>query len=151
MKKFAICAVVLLTVTIAIFVSTSEPRYHGRTLTSWLQQCYDTPLNETQRLQEAQDAVRAIGAKRALPKLLKLVAAKDDPASTRIIKKSEEWKIQFLHWHSATDFQQLGIAGFEALETNAAPAVGELTSLLADKQHAFTAVRCLVAIGTPAE
>ena len=151
MKKFALCAVALLTASIAIFVGTSEPRYHGRTLTSWLQQCYDTPLNETQRLQEAQTAVRAIGAKRALPKLLKLVAAKDDPASTRIIKKSEEWKIQFLHWHSATDFQQLGIAGFEALETNAAPAVGELTKFLDDNEQAFAAVRCLVAIGTPAE
>jgi HEAT repeat protein len=65
--------------------------------------------------------------------------------------KSDEFRLRFLKWRSAEDFQQLGIAGFEALGTNAAPAIGELTSLLADKQHAFTAVRCLVAIGTPAE
>lgn len=106
---------------------------------------------ETQRLAEAQEAVRAIGTKRALPTLLKLVAAKDDPISAWIIEKSEKWRIRFLRWHSADDFQQLGIAGFEALGTNAAPAVGELTKLLDDKEHAFTAVRCLVGIGTPAE
>ncbi|MEI9865276.1 MAG: hypothetical protein WDN00_12140 [Limisphaerales bacterium] len=70
MKTFAMGAVALLTVTIVIVLSFHEPRYQGRTLTSWLQQCYDTPLMETQRLMEAQDAVRAIGAERALPKLL---------------------------------------------------------------------------------
>jgi hypothetical protein len=37
-----------------------EPHYQGRSLTSWLQQCNDTPLDETQRLSEAQTAVRAI-------------------------------------------------------------------------------------------
>ena len=151
MKTFAMCAVALLTVTIVIDFSRSEPRYHGRTLTSWLQQCYDMPLMETQRLAEAQDAVRAIGAEKALPRLLKLVAAKEDPASRWIIEKSEEWRVEFLHWRSAEDFQQLGIAGFEALGTNAAPAVGELTKLLQDTGNAFTAVRCLVFIGTPAE
>ena len=145
------CAVALLTVTIVIVFSRSEPRYHGRTLSGWLQQCYDTPLMETQRLAEAQNAVRAIGAKKALPRLLKLVVAKEDPASKWILEKSEEWRIEFLHWHSAEDFQQLGIAGFEALGTNATPAVGELTKLLQDTGNAFTAVRCLVFIGTPAE
>ena len=86
-----------------------------------------------------------------MPRLLNLVEAKDDPASTWIIKQSEEWGIQFLRWHSAQDFQQLGIAGFDALGTNAAPAIGELTKLLDDNGHAFTAVRCLIGIGTPAE
>src|SRR5665213_228889 len=132
-------------------ICVSEPRHHGRTLTSWLQQCSDTPLMETQRLAEAQNAIRAIGAKKALPKLLKLVGAKDDPVSTWIIKKNEEWRIEFLHWHSAEDFQQLGIAGFEVLGTNAAPAVGELAKLLDEKDNTFTAERCLVFIGKPAE
>ncbi len=151
MKTFAICAAALLAVTIVIIFSISEPRYHGRTLTSWLQQCSETPLMETQRLAEAQDAIRAIGARKALPKLLKLVAAKNDAASTWIIKQTEEWKIQYLHWHSAEEFQLFGIAGFDALGTNGAPAIGELTKLLNDKEHAFTAVRCLISIGIPAE
>jgi HEAT repeat protein len=150
-----------------LIVCTRAPRYHGRTLTSWLRQYEAAPLNETQRRQEAQDAVNAIGAKKALPRLLNLVEAKDDPVSLWLIARTGEFRIRFLRWrssenysfedyersqwHSAEDFQQLGIAGFEMLGTNAAPAVGELTKLLADKQHAFAAVRCLIAIGPPAE
>src|ERR1017187_8479587 len=167
MKKFVTGAVVLLTVTIAIFVGTSEPRYHGRTLIYWLQQCDGTPLNETQNLQAAQSAVRAIGAKNALPKLLGLVAVTDDPVSLWLIGKTDKFRIRFfrwsssenysyadwkrIHWHSAEDFQQLGIAGFEVLGTNAGPAVGELEKLLHKKDHTFTAQRCLVFVGKPAE
>jgi len=51
----------------------------------------------------------------------------------------------------AVSSQQLGIAGFEALETNCASAVPELMGLLEDTNHAFTALRCLVFIGKPAE
>ena len=128
-----------------------EPRFQGRTLTSWLQQCNDTPLDETQRLSEAQTAVRAMPIKNVLPRLLNLVEDKDDPVSVWMIDKSDKFRVQFLKWHSAEDFQQLGIAGFEVLGTNAAPAVAELTKLLNDKEHAFVAVRCLIAVGPPAE
>src|ERR1039457_6835091 len=93
MKKYAISAVALLTVTIAIFVSTSEPRYHGRTLTSWLQQYWDTSLMETQRLAEAQNAVCSMGAKKVVPKLLKLVEAEDDPVSLWIINTGNKFRI----------------------------------------------------------
>ena len=86
-----------------------------------------------------------------MPVLLKLVETKEDPVSTWLIGQREKLRIDFLHWRSAEDWQQLGIAGFEALETNAAPAVAELTKLLNDKEHAFVAVRCLVAVGPPAE
>jgi HEAT repeat protein len=134
-----------------VFLHAREPRYQGRTLTSWLEQCSDTPLMETQRLTEAQEAVRAIGTQKALPKLLKLVEAKDDLVSTWIIAKSEKFRIRFFHWRSTLDFQLQGIAGFEVLGTNAAPAVGELTKLLNDKELAFVAARCLENIGKPAE
>ena len=150
-RVFLPSVLIVVLIGIILMLCAREARYRGRSLTSWLQRCSDTPLDETQRLQEAQDAVRVIGAKRALPKLLDLVEAKDDPASTWIIKQSEEWRIQFLRWHTAQDFQMLGIAGFDALGTNAAPAVGELTKLLDDDEHAFTALRCLIGIGTPAE
>jgi HEAT repeat protein len=161
--------VVLIAVAIGmvLMLSVREPRYHGRTLTRWLWQCNDTPLNETQRLQEAQSAIRAIGAKRALPKLLSLVEATDDPVSLWLIDKTDKYRIRFLEWRSserysfgdwqscqwqsAEDFQQLGITGFEALETNASPAVERLTKLLDNAPHAFTAARCLEFIGKPAE
>ena len=165
----ALLSLVLIAVTIGTIwaLSARAPRYHGRTLTSWLRQCSDTPLNETQRLQEAQNAIRAIGAKDALPRLLNLVETTDDPVSLWLIAKTDKYRTRFLRWksseqdsyddwqrsrwHSAEDFQQLGIAGFEVLGTNAAPAVAELTKLLNNKEHAFVAVRSLVAIGTPAE
>jgi len=150
-RIFFFIALVLALGGVSLLLFPREPSYQGRSLSSWLQQCYDTPLNETQRLSEAQAAVRAIGAKKSVPVLLKLVETKEDPVSTWLIGQREKLRIDFLHWRSAEDWQQLGIAGFEALETNAAPAVAELTKLLNDKQHAFVAVRCLVAVGPPAE
>jgi HEAT repeat protein len=47
--------------------------------------------------------------------------------------------------------QLAGIAGFEVLGTNAAPAVRKLIELLNDKERAFVAARCLEYIGKPAE
>ena len=129
----------------------AEPRYRGRTLGSWLQQCSDTPLMETQRLAEAQEAVRAIGAQKALPMLLSLVETKDDPVSTWMMEKTEKYRMRNLHWRSAIERQLEGIAGFEVLGTNCAAAVGELRKLLDDKELAFVAARCLENVGKSAE
>jgi len=150
-KRATIGLVVLASACVLIVLSaTGQPRYRGRTLTSWLQQCSDTPLMETQRLAEAQQAVRAIGAKQALPTLLKLVRAKDNPARTWLAARSEKFRIRSFHRRSV-DLQLQGIAGFEALGTDAASAAGELTKLLADKELAFVAARCLEQIGKSAE
>ena len=128
-----------------------EPSYQGRTLTRWLRQVSDTPLSETQRLSQAQAAVRAIGAEAALPFLITLAEAEDEPIRSWIIRKNEKWKVHALPMRDAEDTQQLGIAGFEVLGTNCALAVPALTRLLDDTNHAFTAVRCLDHIGKPAE
>ena len=143
-------------------ICVREPRYDGRTLTSWLQQDWDTSLNETQRLAEAQNAVHSIGAKKALPELLKLVEAKDDPVSLWMIDTGEKFRIsnefgdRFLRWHSAVDFWWLGERGFEILGTNAAPAAPELGILLDvkfpdDERHVLAIERSLESIGKPAE
>ncbi|MGD1089003.1 MAG: hypothetical protein ABR955_09820, partial [Verrucomicrobiota bacterium] len=145
-RIFIFIAMVLALGGVVLLSFSREPHYQGRSLTSWLQQCNDTPLNETQRLSEAQTAVRAMPIKKVLPRLLKLVEAKDDPVSSWLIDKTDKSRFRFLRWssserysyedweeirwHSAEDFQQLGIAGFETLGTNAAPAVGELANLL---------------------
>lgn len=68
-----------------------------------------------------------------------------------LMEQRDNFRLHFLKWKSAEDFQQLGIAGFEALGTNAAPAVEELSKLLNDKKRAYAAIRCLAAIGKPAE
>ena len=147
---FGLLALIVGTVAVLAWWSR-EPSYHGRALTSWLQQVYDTPLSETQRLSEAQAAVRAIGAEKALPVLLKLAEAQDGPIRSWVIKKNEKWNIRVLKMREAEDTQQLGIAGFEVLGTNCARAVPERTRLLEDTNHAFTAVRCLADIGKQAE
>ena len=147
---FGLLALIFGTVVVLAWWSR-DPSYRGRTLTSWLQQIYDTPLSETQRLSEAQAAVRAIGAEKALPVLLKLTEAQDGPIRSWVIEKQEKWRIRRLKLREAEDSQQLGIAGFEVLGTNCALAVPELTRLLEDTNHAFTAVRCLDHIGKPAE
>jgi HEAT repeat protein len=158
--------VVLFVVAIlgVLAICVSEPRYHGRTLTSWLQQYWDTSLMETQRLAQAQNAVRAIGAKKALPKLLKLVEAKDDPVSLWMIDKGEKLRVsdefgdRFFRWRSAEDFWWLGERGFEILGTNAAPAADELGKLLNENfpgeekyMHTLVVERSLESIGKPAE
>jgi HEAT repeat protein len=132
-------------------IRLDEPRYNGRTLTGWLQQYSDAAMDETQRLAEARSAVLAIGAPKALPRILKLATTQDDPVSTWTTTKTEEFRIRFFHWRSAEDSQLMGFAGFEILGTNAASAVPELARLLDDKKQAFTAVRCLVNIEKPAE
>jgi len=151
-RRIVIPAVVLLVGgVIVLMLRSGEPRYQGRTLTSWLQQCADSTLMETQRLTEAQTAIRAIGAQKALPELLKLVKTRDSRIGTWLVEQSEKSEGRFFHWHSATELQLQGIAGFEALGTNGAPAIGELTQLLDDKELAFVATRCLDNTGKPAE
>jgi HEAT repeat protein len=143
---------VLIAGTVAVLGWWSrEPSYHGRTLRSWLQQDYDTPLSETQKLSEAQAAVRAIGAEAAVPYLLKLAEAQDGPIRSWVIKKQQRWDLGGLMLREAEDTQQLAVAGFEVLGTNCALAVPDLSRLLDDTNHAFTAIRCLTAIGKPAE
>jgi HEAT repeat protein len=147
---FGLLALIVGTVAVLVWWSR-EPSYRGRKLTSWLQQIYDTPLSETQRLSEAQAAVRAIGAEKALPILLKLAEAQDGPIRSWVIKKNEKWNIRVLKLREAENTQQLGIRGFEVLGTNCALAVPELTRLMEDTNRALTAVRCLDHIGKPAE
>ncbi len=167
MKARAICVTILVGLAfILIHVFFSEPRYHGRTLTSWLQQYDNTPpMNDPQRRHEALVAVQTIGVKKALPVLLELVATKDDPISLWLIDKSEKYRERMmekflsasledyeqLRWHDAREFQLLGVAGFEMLGTNAAPAVEALEKLLNDKAYDFVITRSLVYIGKPAE
>lgn len=152
-KKFAKFGLLLLLACAAtlIVLRTREPRYHGRRLTSWLQQYTDLSQSETNRWTEARDAIRAIGAKRSLPILLKLITARDGAFRKWAMELSDKFNLRFLHWHDETESHISGLAGFEVLGSNAAPALGTLTKLLNDKNNAFMAARCLEHIGKPAE
>jgi HEAT repeat protein len=149
--------VVLLAALAIVILLGREPHYQGRSLTSWLQQSWDTPLMETQRLAEAQTAIRSIGPKKVLPKLLKLVQSEDDPISMTIMHIGDEFRIsddigdRFIRWHSAEDLWWLGERGFEVLGTNGAPAAEALGKLLDKPRRLLVIGRCLESIGKPAE
>lgn len=151
MRTMVLVASLAVLIGVVGMISAREPHYRGRSLTSWLQQCSDTPLSESQRLQESQNAIRAMPLDQVIPRLVRLVESAEDPVSPWIKDKSDKLKLDFLKWRLADERQQLGVAGFETLGTNAAPAVGVLAKLLSDPKHAFVAVRCLAAIGKPAE
>jgi HEAT repeat protein len=104
-----------------------------------------------QRRSEAEKALKAIGAPKAVPYLLEMAKASDGPIRTWLLRQNEKWKLRVLTVQEAVETQQLGIAGFEVLGTNCASAVPELTRLMQDTNHTFTALRCLVGIGKPAE
>ena len=130
---------------------SGQPRSGGRTLVSWLQQYSDASLEEKKNRSEAEKAIRAIGAQKALPTLLGLVETRDSPVRRWIVKQTEEHHWMGLQWRSAMECQLDGMGGFEVLGTNCSAGVGELTKLLDDKELAFVAVRCLDYIGKPAE
>jgi len=134
-----------------ILLPSGEPRYQNRTLTSWLKQYSRASLDETNQLAEAQEAIRAIGPGKAVPILLKLLATKDGRIDKWVLETSERFKLNFLHWQTELDCELEGVAGFEILGSNAAPAVSALTRLLDDPERSFTAARCLDDIGKPAE
>jgi len=154
-------------VGVVLMLLARDPRYQGRSLTRWLQQYYYTGMDQPQRRQEAQQAVLAMPLHKVLPRLLRMVQVTDDPVSLWLIDKTDKYRIRFIRWisseqysyedwhrirwRSAEDFQQLGIAGFEILGTNAAPAVGELEKLLDVKDRNFDIERCLVSVGKPSE
>ncbi len=155
-----------LVVALSIFIGLfREPHYQGRSLTSWLQQCSEAAGNETQRIQQAEIAMRSIGARRALPVILSLVKTKDDPVSQWLIDKSDKYRYRLLatfRWesdvgydffrpHDAREFQLYAIAGFKILGTNAAPAAPQLEKLLNDQSYDFVIKRSLLSIGKPSE
>ena len=138
-------------------IQTREPRYQGRTLTSWLEQYWDSSLMETQQLAEAQSAVCSMDAKQVVLKLVKLVESEDDPVSMWVIRTGDKFRIsnqhgsRFIRWHSAEDYWWLGERGFEILGTNAAPAAEALGQLLDKKERLLVIRRCLESIGKPTE
>ena len=150
MVGFVLVALVLGLITV-LASRSREPSYGGRTLGAWLKDYSDAALDEVQRRSRCEEAVRAIGPEESVPHLLMMARKEDGPIRSWIIRKNEKWNIRCLKLTDAPTAQQFGIAGFEILGTNCWKAVPQLTSLMQDTNHAFTALRCLVGIGAPAE
>lgn len=146
-KRIIILVVALIAVLmgVAIFRS-SEPSYQGRSLTSWLEQYQMAEDGEGQpSLVEAQTAIRAIGAKKALPHLFRMIEARDGPMHYWL-----DENIPMLKLRSAGKINELGFCGFKALGTAATPGIPKLMHFAADPSHRSAwAVSCLGAIGPP--
>jgi len=69
------------------FLTGGEPRYGGRRLSSWLHQHSRAAENEVEKRSEAEKAIRAIGAQRALPTMLNLLETRESPLRTWIVEK----------------------------------------------------------------
>jgi HEAT repeat protein len=142
---------VVLLLAVGLAAVAREPRHKGHPLRYWLHQYWNASEEEQKLKTEAASAVRAIGAKKAVPELLYLVSVKDGPVREWMEKNGEKYHIPFRPKESATDLQLDGITGFEILGTNAAFAASDLAALLKDKELAFVAVRCLDYLGKAAE
>src|ERR1035437_5324187 len=130
-KMFCFFLAALILGSIVVLASRSrDPSYGGRTLTAWLQNYSDAALDKVQRRSRCEEAIRAIGAERSTPYLLRMAKAQDGPIRSWIIQKNERWNFRLLKLREAAMTQLLGIAGFEALGTNCAAAVPELTRLM---------------------
>ena len=142
----------LVSVVLLFALRAGEPHHKGRSLTSWLDQYWRAPQEEDESGRtQAQHAICAIGASKALPHLLTMLKAEDGWLRSWIARKNDYWDFRAFKTRSAEGTREFGIAGFEALGTNCASALPELTGLLEDRKLAVAAVRCLYCIGKPAE
>lgn len=152
-KKLAWLGLLFLLACGAAFLvlHTREPRYNSRPLTSWLQQYTDAWGTDSNQMAEAQNAIRSIGANRSLPILFKLITSKDDSFDKWLVDVSRKAGIRRFAWRNETTCQRYGESGFEALGSNAAPAVDALLKLVDDNNRTSVAITCLQNIGKPAE
>jgi len=128
-----------------------EPRHNGRPLKYWLHQYWLASEEKQKEKAEAEVAINAIGAKKAVPELLYMAAVKDGPVRRWLEKNGEKYHVKFLQPETISELQLDAITGFEVLGTNASFATGKLTELLQDNGLAFVATRCLALVGKTAE
>lgn len=150
MKTRVIAAIIALLV-IGAAALVWEPRQNGHPLQYWLHQYWFSSEQEQKLKKEAEGAIRAIGATKAVPELLRLVRTKNGPIRRWLEQNGERYHLRFVQPPPVDELHLDGITGFEVLGTNAAFATGRLTELLKDEELAFMAVRCLSYLGKAAE
>lgn len=139
------------------FFEKPQPRFAGKSLSQWLE-LYRRPERNGGVVTEAELAVRQIGTN-ALPLLCEWIRY-DLPAwrrgllrlATRPVegKTLDEGKVvygQSLIKGKSSRLSDLAELGFIILNTNAAPAVLELETLMKDNRNLGVAVRAIYALG----
>lgn len=115
-----------------------EPSYHGKALSEW--------MGEPDKAVRY-NAIQQIGTN-AIPTLLDILSIKRGNVK-RVLSKLQSKEIKGFTSKDADleDLRNLAVDGFEALGTNAEPAIPRMTKLLNDDQLRFQAARALTKVG----
>jgi HEAT repeat protein len=105
----------------------SEPLWHGRSLTSWVD---DLARGSSKEVREpAEEAIRQIGPK-ALPTLLRMLRARDSALNRGLLWLNRKQHVVHLSVRPAREEQMQAVLAFEALGPVAKPAIPELRKML---------------------
>jgi HEAT repeat protein len=115
---------------------SSEPSYHGKSLSAWLEQArqnkeFDNAFPDTHLDSPPARAVRAMG-KDALPSLIRIARTRDTPLRQGMVDLSRQYDWLRLHPQRFEDIQMKAAYGFFVLGPAAKPALADLISLLDD-------------------
>lgn len=145
--------VVLLAIALVVF-NSSEPTYHGRRLSTWLDELAkpqtenESPANALAREAEFTNVVRSVGTK-ALPAYLDWI--KNAPRETSPYEKLAEWfrgvSGNRVNLPEQPDWAAKAVWAIQILGTDAKSAIPRLALLLNSDSSCHAAGRCLVAIG----
>lgn len=160
-RLYAILSAGLLLIGLAVYCCwPSEPMYHFRTLTSWLED-YSNPLRDVHSLEDLQrtavrdrqlkasEAVLAIGTN-AIPTLLKYAGTRGADSGTEDIPSSDG-PLDGLRLSTATEKRNLARVGLMILQQRAAPALPGLLKLTHDQDagvRMFAAESIIMVAGT---
>ncbi|MDB6059428.1 MAG: domain containing protein, partial [Verrucomicrobiales bacterium] len=135
------------------------PYYHGRSLINWATQYAEAKDGSTEKV-KAQYAIRAMPRGRVLSRLVNFATAGADNLHRPkiggirnwVIDAAERWNVpnRYSKWLEEQPLDDVAVAGFEAMGTNAAVAIPKLVAMEKDETYELTAVRCLSGIGPPA-
>jgi hypothetical protein len=123
--------------------SPAEPQYKNRTLSDWIERYLrNDHFADTNDYEEAIRAVHTIGTN-ALPHLLSWIQYEGTPwrfiIYTNAPRFAKRTAALLLLPNAMERKQNLALSGFFMLGTNAAPAIPELTALMADTNRPHTA------------
>lgn len=127
----------------------SEPRYQGRSLSSWLSDFDSVCCAAVERPSEAVEAVRRIGP-RAAPVLVSLLGTEDSRVRDWIDQQLDKQSILKWRPESARRSHNRALHGFEALGEQGASAVPAVGLLLQNPLTTPQASAALCSIGAPA-
>jgi len=151
-KALFVLAVVL---TAAFFLrSRSEPSYQGISLTGWSQRMVNLNAGGRTPSEELVKVVEAFGAMgtNCLPWLLDWAQTDDHSRKEAMLEWVQKHPALHIHVQTAQDKYKMALYGFQLLNSNAAPAVPQLTRLLnsTNAQTQLIAAVALASIGPAA-